>query len=156
MYRIYLGYRFLKIGKIKLEKCGGKIRTHCPQKGIDIKKQQLNKYAKGRFCFFKIASSWQGKAGLYIFIVRDVLKYFGECDDLYCRLYDYGNISARECHDDGQATNCKINGLILKNSKKHSVNLWFCNTRQASRRKRKKIERRLIEYLHPPWNGRMA
>ena len=154
MQKTYIGLNFKKIDKIKPEISNGKIITYRPQKDIDRKKYPLNKYAKGEFCNFKILPHWQEKAGLYIFMLKNKEKYVGECDDLFYRMYDYGRITPRKCHKDGQSTNCKINRLILKNTDKGFVELWFHCTKQMTRKNRKIIEKKLIDLLSPPWNGR--
>jgi hypothetical protein len=154
MHKFYLGLNFKKVGKIELKKANGKIITYRPQSGINRKKTPLNKYAKGSFCYFEIAPHWRDKAGLYIFMIKNEEKYIGECDDLFYRIYDYGHITPRKCHKDGQSTNCKINRVILKNANNGSVDLWFHYTKQMSRKNRKLIEKKLIDFLSPPWNGR--
>ncbi len=154
MHKFYLGLNFKKAGKIKLEKANGKIITYRPQRDVNKKQYPLNKYVKGSFCYFEISPYWQEKAGLYIFTVKNKEKYVGECDDLFYRMYDYGHITPRKCHKDGQSTNCKINRLILKNSYNGFVDLWFHCTKQMSRKSRKTIEKKIIDLLSPPWNGR--
>jgi hypothetical protein len=152
--RIYLGLKFKRIGRIKLKKDkNNKIINYRPQgRYNNIRKIPLNRYGKGSFCYFSIPSSWVDKAGIYLFLIRNQIKYIGECDDLFYRVYDYGNISPRKCFDRGQSTNCKINKLILRNFKR-GINLWFYNTDKMSIRKRRRIEKKLISTLHPTWNG---
>ncbi len=154
MHKSYLGLNFKKVGKIKLEKANGKPITYRPQKNINRKQYPLNKYAKGKFCYFKISSYWKEKSGLYIFLIKNKEKYVGECDDLFSRMSEYGHITPRKCHEDGQSTNCKINRLILKNTDTGFVELWFNCTKQMSRKKRRIIEKKLIALLSPRWNGR--
>jgi hypothetical protein len=64
----------------------------------------------------------------------------------------YGLISARKCHSDGQATNCKINSLILESAKYgKTIALWFHAALSC-----KVIESELINKLRPPWNGQIG
>ena len=111
-----------------------------------------NHYADGPFCQFSLTSA-PSVSGVYAVFIEDELRYIGECEDLYRRFgpTGYGRISPRNCHDDGQSTNCKLNSRVLseaKNGKRTIV--WFYPTGD-----RKAIEARLIFALNPPWNGRM-
>jgi hypothetical protein len=111
-----------------------------------------NHYADGPFCQFSLTSA-PSVSGVYAVFIEDELRYIGECEDLYRRFGStgYGRISPRNCHDDGQSTNCKLNSRVLaeaKNCKRTIV--WFYTTED-----RKAIEARLIFALNPPWNGRM-
>jgi hypothetical protein len=90
---------------------------------------------------------------VYTLIVSDAIKYVGECERLESRFgpIGYGHVSPRNCHIDGQATNCKVNALVLHASQSEDrVQLWFLPTGED----RKSIESRLIRTLNPPWNGR--
>src|SRR2546428_12975272 len=73
-----------------------------------------NRYAAGPFCTLKLAGT-ASRPGVYVITAAEDLRYIGECEDLAGRFgpNGYGHITARNCHDDGQATNCKVNGLIL-------------------------------------------
>jgi hypothetical protein len=110
-----------------------------------------NKYAGGPFCRFRVGQSIPD-AGVYALTVGDRLQYVGECENLAKRYSStgYGRISPRNCHADGQSTNCKINSFILRQAKAgEAVTLWFHATEA-----RKQVEAELIEALTPPWNGR--
>lgn len=154
--KIYLGFKFKRIGRMKPKKDkNNKIITYRPQgRYKNIRKIPLNRYGKGSFCYFDIPYYWSGKAGIYLFLINNQIKYIGECDDLFYRIYDYSNISPRKCFDGGQSTNCKINKLILKNFKR-GINLWFYSTGKMSIKKRRRIEKKLISTVlpRPTWNG---
>ena len=110
-----------------------------------------NRYAAGPFCRFDMHGATAGP-GVYAITVGGELKYVGECEDLSHRFgpNGYGYIAARNCHSDGQATNCKVNALILVCARVGDViRVWF---HQA--RRHKAIEGELIDELRPPWNGR--
>jgi 5-methylcytosine-specific restriction protein A len=109
-----------------------------------------NRHAAGPFCAFELPEA-SPEAGVYAFVVREVVKYIGECEALDRRFGSagYGRIAARNCHSDGQSTNCKINGLVLKTYQAgDSVTIWFMPTAD-----RKLVESQLVSRLAPPWNG---
>ncbi len=110
-----------------------------------------NRYASGPFCKFHL-HGLPTAPGVYAIIVGDDPKYIGSCENLSDRFgaNGYGYIAARNCHSDGQATNCKINSLVLASVKAgESIAVWF----HACARP-KTVEADVIARLHPPWNGR--
>ncbi len=112
---------------------------------------QPNRYGSGPFCRFKLGCRVTGP-GVYAITVGDDLRYIGQCENLVDRFgpNGYGHIAARNCHNDGQATNCKINSLILGCARlRQAIGVWFHRTPSY-----KGIEREVIDQLHPPWNGR--
>jgi hypothetical protein len=112
--------------------------------------ERPNRHAGGPFCEFKVNPT-PDSPGVYVITVDDELKYIGRCESLRARFgpTNYGKISARNCHHDGQATNCKINALILSETKAgRVVTLWFCACADYAA-----IERDLIARFVPPWNG---
>lgn len=114
---------------------------------------QPNRYASGPFCKFELEVEATGP-GVYAITLGNDIKYVGETENLPERFgpKGYGYIAARNCHGDGQATNCKINSIILRYAKLgHSIKLWFHQTRH-----RKAVESELIAQLRPPWNGRVG
>ena len=110
----------------------------------------LHEYGSSPFCRFKISKQYDGKSGVYIIEVDGKPKYVGECEDLGKRFnMGYGNISPRNCYKGGQATNCRINNLILQKYKSESkIEVFFLETT----RNRSKIEKHLIQTLKPEWN----
>jgi hypothetical protein len=111
-----------------------------------------NRYADESFCRFDLPEA-TAQAGVYIITANDEEKYIGECRNLSNRFGrgQYGYISNRNCHADGQSTNCKINSLILKSGKANErVDVWFFRTSH-----RKQVEKDLQVNHNPPWNGRM-
>jgi hypothetical protein len=110
-----------------------------------------NRYASGPFCTFILDGATTGP-GVYAITVNAELRYIGRCENLADRFgrNGYGHIDARNCHSDGQATNCKVNGLILKAARERAaIAVWFYRTTSKDT-----VERRLIGALNPPWNGR--
>jgi hypothetical protein len=110
-----------------------------------------NRYAAGPFCKFTLgrAPRWPG---VYAITVDGVLAYIGRCADVAERFGSngYGYIAPRNCHSDGQATNCKVNALVLASAKAdRSIAVWFHRTPRD-----KAIEAELLQRLRPPWNGR--
>src|SRR5262245_62043688 len=112
-----------------------------------------NRYASGPFCKFKLDSRVT-ESGVYAITVGGNLRYIGECENLLERFGSngYGYIAARNCHHDGQATNCKINSHILGSARSgQTISVWFYPTTA-----RKYIETELRDQLNPPWNGRLV
>ncbi len=110
-----------------------------------------NHYASGPFCRFELPGA-PAATGVYALTAAGVLKYIGECEDLARRFgpNGYGSIAARNCHHDGQSTNCKVNSLVLASLKAgEGVEVWFYRTAR-----RKEVEGELLVLLKPPWNGR--
>jgi len=79
---------------------------------------RTNAYAAGPFCYFSLPQGPRS-AGVYAIFVEDELVYIGECENLAGRFSStgYGQISPRNCHSDGQSTNCKLNSRILAAAK---------------------------------------
>jgi len=146
-----------KIGEIEFELIG-KLQLEVDSAGILIEymprvkpEVRLNKYATGPFCHFNLPSSSK-VPGVYAIIISEEIKYIGESEDLARRFgpSGYGRITSRNCHADGQATNCKINSLVLKEAKEgHIIEIWFYATKD-----RKIMEDKLIDFAKPPWNGK--
>jgi hypothetical protein len=114
---------------------------------------QPNKYSAGPFCSFSLPHAPRA-SGVYAIFVAGDLKYIGECEDLLARFSaaGYGRISPRNCHSDGQSTNCKLNSRILAEAKLgNETEIWFSPTLEY-----KALEARLIALLNPPWNGRIV
>ena len=112
-----------------------------------------NAYADGPFCRFGLAAAPPAE-GVYAVTVNDVIVYIGECVDLAQRFgaTGYGAISPRNCHHDGQSTNCKVNSRVLAGAKENMAAIvWFFSTDE-----RKKVEAKLLKELRPPWNGQPA
>lgn len=112
-----------------------------------------NQYADGPFCHFRLHNPPR-QAGVYAITVDGHLVYIGECENLRDRFSSsgYGKIAWRNCHHDGQSTNCKLNARILERAKAgQSIDLWFVPTPE-----RKRVEADLIAALNPGWNGRQG
>ncbi|MBL8236469.1 MAG: GIY-YIG nuclease family protein [Bryobacterales bacterium] len=148
--RRFSGLEFSAIADIQPERdAAGYIVEDTFQLGPEVRH---NNYSAGPFCRFRVAQSITS-AGVYALTVADRLMYIGECENLAKRYSStgYGRISPRNCHSDGQSTNCKINALILRHTKAgEPITLWFHQTTEY-----KSIEATLIQELSPPWNGRL-
>ena len=113
--------------------------------------ERANAWATGPFCTFGLPSA-PPAPGVYAVFVDDLLRYIGECENLSKRFSaaGYGQISPRNCHSDGQSTNCKLNANILAAAKEgRRIDVWFHPTNDF-----KEVEARLLTTLTPPWNGR--
>ena len=150
MTRTILDLSFELVGILQLKRdVDGRPFAYTHRLELGIKS---NRHAAGPFCDFVLVGA-TARTGVYALIVGDAIKYIGECERLDSRFgsVGYGRVSARNCHIDGQATNCKINSLVLKASESEDrVQLWFL----PAAADRKSIESRLIRELNPPWNGR--
>jgi hypothetical protein len=148
MRRSWGGVSFESLGRLKPEtEPTGRIREyrHKLRRGV-----RPNRYAAGPFCRFALAQTAGGR-GVYAITVGGALRYIGRCADISTRLGPggYGSIAARACHSDGQATNCKVNALVLASTKAgRPVSVWFHRTSRH-----KAVERALLRRLEPPWNG---
>ncbi len=112
---------------------------------------RTNAHGVGPFCYMGLPAA-PNAAGVYAILVGGELRYIGECQDLAGRFgpRGYGQIHPRNCHHDGQSTNCKINASVLEAAKiglKASV--WFCPCEERSA-----LESELISHFSPLWNGR--
>ncbi len=143
------GKEFWLVGELHLRRTAtGQIEEYSHQINAGIR---TNLHAAGPFCYFSLPQAPHA-SGVYAIVVDRDLKYIGECEDLNSRFSSkgYGRISPRNCHHDGQSTNCKLNSRVLKVAKLSKVtNIWFHPTSNY-----KKVESELISQLTPPWNGR--
>jgi len=149
MNRHFAGYVFDRVAEIyPIADNTGKLLEYSHQLPPDVRP---NRYAAGPFCQFQLVGL-PTISGVYAITVADELKYIGECVDLSTRFGtgQYAYIAERNCHSDGQATNCKLNALILSSAKVGDViTLWFHPTHSH-----KAVEKTLISKLVLPWNGR--
>jgi len=152
MKRTISDLSFERVGSLRLRRGrDGRALEYTYQLSEVVK---LNRHAAGPFCDFELVEATR-VAGVYVLIVDDEPKYVGECESLESRFgpQGYGHVSARNCHIDGQATNCKINtAVLLAAQDQDRVGVWFL----PAAADRKSIESRLIRGLTPPWNGRTA
>lgn len=150
MKRDIEGIPFHHVSEIVPEFCEGVPVELKPQSRYRNRSNlSLHRYGRGPFCKFTVPSRFYGKRGVYVLFVDGKARYVGECEDLGSRFNTgYGNISPRNCFEGGQQTNCRINSLILKASKKASrIHLFFHESEDRFR-----LERLLITKLHPEWN----
>lgn len=149
MHRKISDLLFEYIGTLKLKRdVHGAAIEYTHELKTSVKR---NRYAAGTFCDFGLVGSTSA-TGVYALTVGDEVKYIGECANLRLRFgpCGYGHVSPRNCHSDGQSTNCKINSLVLGVSRaQDQVKAWFLLTPVD----RKSIESRLIRELTPSWNG---
>ena len=149
--RTFGNYQFEHVGIIEPAVDGaGIIMEYAYELPPDVRP---NRYAQGPFCRFELLPA-SPHAGVYAITVAGELKYIGECKNLAGRFGPdgYGSISARNCHSDGQSTNCKVNALVLASAKsRQRIDVWFHQTAR-----RKVVEAELVRLLAPPWNGSQA
>lgn len=143
------GIEFWSVGVLQLRRTAtGQLEEYAHYFDTSVR---TNAYAEGPFCSFSLPHAPRA-AGVYAIEVAGELKYVGECENLASRFSaaGYGQISPRNCHSDGQSTNCKLNARILAATKEGKPTaVWFHPTP-----KYKLVEKDLIRNLSPPWNGR--
>lgn len=149
--RVVGRYRFILVGQVEAQKNpeGGFIEySHRFPPSV-----RLNRFGRGPFCAFGLSGA-ESLAGVYAITVAESVVYIGECVSLSARFSQsgYGAIASRNCHIDGQSTNCKVNSRVLVALKAGEVvRVWF--HRSTSR---KPIEDELRLDLRPPWNSENA
>ena len=114
--------------------------------------QPLHKYGGGPFCRFRIAqeAQWQ-RSGVYVLTCRGQAHYVGECKNLAMIWHSIGGITASAIGRHGRETHCRLNALILDESKEGSeLILWFQAVEEADARSALKAE--LIKSRNPAWN----
>jgi hypothetical protein len=150
--RCFGDYAFARVCEIQPERDrAGQVRSFTPHEhSPNSRSLPLHVYGSGPFCRFRIPSDLPLE-GVYLLVVRDIVRYVGECENL-SRRYNagYGQISPRSCFIGGQSTNCKVNGLLFAAAVQHDpIDLWFHRTDNRWR-----VESDLIARLQPDWNGR--
>lgn len=114
---------------------------------------RLNRFGRGPFCTLALSSA-ESVAGVYAIAVAESVTYIGECMSLSARFGElgYGVITSRNCHLDGQSTNCRVNSRVLIALKAGEVvQVWFHPSTD-----RKSVEDELRAELRPPWNSEHA
>ena len=151
MQREFSGYLFERAHEIQILRTEtGEVAEYVHTLPPTIR---LNSHAAGPFCEFRLLGL-PADSGVYAVTANDDLKYIGECKNLSIRFgpTGYARIDRRNCHSDGQSTNCKINSLILKSAKEgQTVVLWFHATQSY-----KAVETSIIDELNPPWNSKKS
>ena len=136
------GYLFTFVQELTPECDGdGNIKEYQPQAGYQ-KNKPLNQHGSGSFCRFTIhAGNWPG---VYLWVVGDEIIYIGETSGLARRFNTgYGVIEPVNCYVGGQSTNCKMNKVVLEQTKKGQyVKLYFYETNEY-----KKIELELLNQI---------
>lgn len=106
---------------------------------------------EGPFCRFRVPASLS-ETGVYAFVTGATVLYVGQSANLANRFnMGYGHISPRNCYAGGQATNCRVNKLVLHESEAgQALHLWFKQTHNVD-----ETERHLVTTLQPHWNRAM-
>lgn len=94
------------------------------------------------FCSFKL-NTQMNDSGVYIWILDEEIIYIGETKKLKTRFNSgYGKISRRNIFKGGQSTNCKMNRVVLKNTKPdHYIKIYFLASDEYER---KQLEMQLL------------
>ena len=109
-----------------------------------------NKDGKGPFCHFSLKHEKRGSC-VYFWLRENsdpkYLKnrlYIGKTDDLQQRFYNYGHITASDCEEDGNSTDCKMNKVLLQLKR---VDLYVCPTDNP-----KKVESEILATITTVYN----
>jgi hypothetical protein len=114
-------------------------------------KQFLNEYGDSVYSQFYINdASLLPKKGLYIYCVKDDLKYIGRTKGPYGKRINngYGKIHPKNCYLDGQSTNCHLNSLITK----YKEHIYLLLLPLQDNDMIEKLEKSLIHKYDPLWN----
>ena len=151
----FAGYMFFHVGLIRSERDSrGAVINDLPQPRYRNERNlPLHKYGRGPFGRIRIPQSWPG-SGVYVLTDGDRRAlYVGECQNLKSRWnHGFGRISPRNCYQDGQETNCRINSLIHQGTTTdEKFDLWFYPV-DGGKCAREVVESELIAALKPLWN----
>lgn len=151
---IISGYSFQKVCNLEPVKDeSGDIYEYKPHLRYDNRKGlKVHSYGYGPFCSFRIPPKYKGKSGVYAYRVNGKVVYIGKTEDLGERFNQgYGNISPRNCYEGGKQTNCRINNLVLEQTKNgYPVELHFFETVELDA-----VESSLITLKKPQWNKKI-
>lgn len=143
---------FVRVGELSVERTPSGEIVECV---FDIPPEvRRNAYGHGPFCRFTLTGA-RASSGVYVVLVGGELKYIGESLNLAQRFGPggYGQIQARNCHSDGQSTNCRINANVMAAARRGLVcEVWF----HSDAKSRKAVESVLLRALAPPWNSGRA
>lgn len=120
--RVFAGVAFDLVGALEIQRLPSGVPAEYTHQ---LSPETLpNRHAAGPFCRFELVSSHSNE-GVYAILVGSDLRYLGECADLSRRFgpLGYGHVSSRNCHRDGQATNCKINSKV--SARQTNIDLAF-------------------------------
>jgi hypothetical protein len=137
-----------KYGHTGNEKLGAFL-TRLKNAGDPFYLKFLNRYRDKTYCSFTITEHLKSK-GLYIYTVRQEIKYIGKSTDSFQRRINrgYGRISPKNCYLDGQSTNCHLNALINEN--RDGLAFYICPLEDNATIDY--FERMLIQKHQPEWN----
>jgi hypothetical protein len=129
MTRDILGVVFTFVASIEPDRnsCGDIFEFMPQSKYWKARGLALNRHGQGPFCQFRIPTTFPYQ-GVYAIVVDGEVAYVGQCQNLSERFNErgYGTIHPRNCFEQGQATNCKVNHLILESAKRgRRIDLWF-------------------------------
>ena len=138
MQRRNVASNFERVGIIEPERdsAGGIIEMR-PQTN-----QPLHKYGEGPFCRFRIGqgTNWQ-RSGVYVLTLNGVAHYVGQCKNLAMIWHSVGNITPTSIAPNGRQTHCRLNTLILNESKQGAeLVLWFQAVEDGGERSALKAE----------------
>lgn len=147
--RVIGGREFWRVGELVIRRdASGRMVEYTHDLAASVR---TNPFAAGPFCRLALPAAPSAE-GVYAIDVNGTIVYLGECISLSQRFgaTGYGAISPRNCHHDGQSTNCKLNSRILAVAKEAAVAVvWFHPSDDRHR-----LEAALIAELRPMWNGR--
>lgn len=99
------------------------------------------------YCFFNV--SFPKKEGMYLWVLHNEIQYIGNSVNINKQFNaGFGHISKRNCENDGQSTNCRLNNAVyseyLNNNK---FDIYFCEIENS-----KKNKSLLLRYYSTKYN----
>lgn len=78
------------------------------------------------YCFFSV--SFPEKEGIYLWILNNEIQYIGNSVNINKQFNTgFGKISKRNCENDGQSTNCRLNNAVYSEFlHKNKFDIYFC------------------------------
>ena len=150
---MYIGENEFHLGsgiEVRRDENSSPVLDHPHVRYNNVKNLKLHKYGSGPFVFLQLSSLPEAQ-GVYAMVADDKeILYIGQSSDTIRNRWQmgYASIQPRNCFQNGQSTNCRLNRLIyaaiLANRK---LELYVLATTDYER-----IEKNLIATLQPTWN----
>ena len=98
------------------------------------------------YCFFNV--SFPQKEGIYLWTLNNEIEYIGNSINIYKQFnIGFGHISKRNCENDEQSTNCRINNAVylefLNNNRFH---IYFCEIEKSKKWKKLLLDQHSTKY----------
>lgn len=150
---MYIGENEFHLGsgiEVRRDENGSPVLDHPHVRYNNVKGLKLNKHGLGPFVFLRLSSLPMAQ-GVYAVVAdgKEIL-YIGQSADTIRNRWQmgYASIQPRNCFQNGQSTNCRLNNLIYSAILVHrKLELYVLATTDYER-----VEKNLIAMLQPAWN----